>query len=133
MAGFEHDCRDYYPGVNAVTLLAEAESAGTTPAGFESKLEELVPVVRFAVQQRIKAGVRGYWEYASLLELEAHNDDEAGASAALSQALAAHVEQKGEGWMTVTTAKNLRIVQNVLRNRGADAGWLDAVCERLGG
>src|SRR5262249_22227824 len=62
--GFEADWRDIYPGINAITLL----DVQNDKAGLKQK-NRLLPVVRFAVQQRLRAPVPEYWDYATLLEI----------------------------------------------------------------
>lgn len=62
--GFESDWREPYPGINAVTLLElRGDSASLV------RKEQLLPVVRFAVEQRLRGSHPGYWEYATMLEL----------------------------------------------------------------
>ena len=46
LKGFEADFRDAYPGINAVTLIELKEP--THP-----RRNEILPVVRYAVQQRV--------------------------------------------------------------------------------
>ena len=74
-AGFEADWRDAYPGVNAVTLMA----LSTPP---DPALGDLLPVVRYAASQRVRADERGtgdYWDQATLLELAVIGGDPDGA------------------------------------------------------
>jgi len=98
--GFSADPRDYYPGVNAVTLRILRNERGD-----EAALAELVPVVRFAVN-RAPAPTRDderYWQTATKLELAAAARDWPAAEAALERFLSIDVD----GWMHETTADNL--------------------------
>jgi tetratricopeptide (TPR) repeat protein len=120
--GFEADPRDAYPGINAVTLLDLKGDA----AAQELK-KRLLPVVRFAVENRIAASQHDYWDYATLLELAVLDDDPDAARACLSDALA-HVRER---WEPETTANNLTLIRNARQKRGADVGWLDEIVAAL--
>lgn len=112
LQGFEADWRDAYPGINAVTLMELKDAPDPRQAA-------LLPVVRYAVERRIAGGAADYWDYATRLELAVLAHDEAGAQAALADALA-HVR---EAWETKTTARNLRLIAEARQARGAaDAG-----------
>lgn len=115
--GFEADWRDAYPGVNALTLL---EIKGDD-ASLKTKAD-LLPVVRFAVQQRLKSSKPDYWDHATLLELAVLAGDEADAGEALSDALSS----VREPWEPATTASNLRLISNARNARGAPTPWLEA-------
>lgn len=120
--GFEIDWRDGYAGINALTLL--------DVKGDEVSLErqtELLPLVRFAVKQRLKAGQPQYWDYATLLELAILATDEAAARQACSDALASLQEP----WHAASTADNLRMIRDGRRQRGAREPWLDQLIEEL--
>ena len=64
--GFCSDIRDYYPGVNAITLRLLRGSANDN-----ARLAELLPVVRFAVATALapKNDEERYWQTATQLEL----------------------------------------------------------------
>jgi tetratricopeptide (TPR) repeat protein len=120
--GFEADSRDAYPGVNTVTLLdirGDAESL--------KRKDELVPVVRFAVVQRLKYTTPDYWDQATLLELAVLENDEEAASKHLGDALAC-VREK---WEPKTTADNLTMIRDARQQRGTAAEWLGEVIESL--
>src|SRR5262249_14904304 len=87
VAGFEADWRDVYPGINAVTLL-DVEGSKTS---LEQK-QRLVPVVRFAVEQRLRGRAPDYWDHATLLEIAIHENDAERARKALGSALTAPAE-----------------------------------------
>lgn len=99
-AGFRADPRDYFPGINAVTLRILRDGAAA-----EEALRNLVPVVRFSVA-RAPTPTRDderYWQAATKLELAAAARDWGAAATALDDALGIVVD----GWMRKTTADNL--------------------------
>lgn len=109
LKGFETDWRDAYPGVNAVTLMALADPP-------DERIEELLPVVRYAVQRRLQSGRPDYWDHATGLELAVLGRDEAAISESLADALASMREPfEGE-----TTARNLRLIREARAQRGED-------------
>jgi hypothetical protein len=112
LKGFEADWRDAYPGVNAVTLMELKEPPDPRRAA-------LVPVVRYAVERRIAAGRPDYWDHATLLELAVLGRDEAGAAAALADALA----NVREPWEPETTARNLRLIREARGRRNERVPW----------
>jgi tetratricopeptide (TPR) repeat protein len=120
--GFEADWRDAYPGVNAVTLL---DIKGDEPS-LEQK-GRLLPVVRFAVMQRLKSSKPDYWDHASLLELAVLDSGRVAASRHLSDALSVQREK----WEASSTANNLRLIQGARTGRGLDEPWLQEIIEAL--
>jgi len=120
--GFETDWRDAYPGVNAVTLMELNEPP-------DPRREQLIPVVRYAVDRRIAAGKPDYWDYATRLELAvlAEDDDEAGR--ALGDALAASREL----WERETTSRNLRLIREAREHRGRRSDWIKEIETGLSG
>jgi tetratricopeptide (TPR) repeat protein len=120
--GFEADWRDAYPGINAVTLMELREPP-------DPRREELVPVVRYAVERRRAAGQPDYWDHATRLELAVLARDETVARASLADALAS----VRESWEPETTARNLRLVREARDRRGETLGWareLEAALDR---
>jgi len=107
LKGFEADWRDAYPGINAVTLM----ELKTPP---DERRSELLPVVRYAAQRRIRSGKPDYWDHATLVELAVLANDEDGAAVALADALPA----MREGWEGETTARNLRLIRETREARG---------------
>ncbi len=122
VAGFRADWRDAYPGVNAVTLLDIEGSAKSL-----ALRDELLPVVRFAVERRIAGGNPDYWDYATLLELAVLRSDEDAATDLLSESLA----RVRESWEPETTAKNLTYIYDARHLRGGDWGWLKSIIDAL--
>jgi hypothetical protein len=118
--GFEADWRDAFPGINTVTLLDIEGSAES-----QSAKQQLLPIVRFAVEQRLKAGNPDYWDYATLLELAVLASDEQAAAARLSDALA-HVREPA--FEPESTANNLELIRGAREKRGTSQSWLaDAI------
>jgi len=113
LKGFEVDWRDAYPGINAVTLMAQAEPP-------DPRLGGLLPVVTYAVERKIASGQPDYWDYAARLELAVLVGDEARATQSLADALA-HIRAP---WEPETTSTNLGLYRKALERRGEDAKWL---------
>jgi tetratricopeptide (TPR) repeat protein len=107
--GFESDPRDYYPGVNAVTLLVEKGDSDAM-----AKARRLVPVVRFAVERRGGDSSSDYWDLATVVELACVDRDWATASAVLPRALAA----TSLAWNLETTRDNLVLLRDALEKQG---------------
>jgi len=121
LKGFEADWRDAYPGVNAVTLMELKEPP-------DPRRLEILPVVTYAVRQRVQRGRPDYWDYATLLELAVLGKDEAGATDNLARALAA----VRESWEPETTLRNLRLIREARQRRGEDViPWLMAIESEL--
>lgn len=100
--GFESDPRDYYPGVNAITLLIEKGD----PEALK-RADRLVPLVSFAVMRRGGASSSDYWDLATVLELSATGNEWGMVTRVLPRALAA----AKASWMTKTTWDNLLLLQ----------------------
>jgi hypothetical protein len=116
LRGFEADWRDAYPGVNAATLMEIKEPPDT-------RRQQLIPVVRYAVGRRIAAGKPDYWDHATRLELAVLAKDEQEAGAALGDALAL----VRESWEPETTARNLRLIREARERRDEGAPWAQEV------
>jgi tetratricopeptide (TPR) repeat protein len=110
--GLLADPRDYYPGVNAVTLRV---IRGTTDD--EKRLERIVPVVRFAVErtQEPKDDYENYWRIATQFELACAERDWKAARKHLISLLPINVQP----WMRETTMSNLEL-QKRARSREKD-------------
>jgi tetratricopeptide (TPR) repeat protein len=116
LRGFEADWRDAYPGINAVTLMALKEPA-------DPRLEKVLPVVRYAVEQRVARGKPDYWDFATLLELAVLGKDESEAMDYAGKAIAA-VREK---WEPETTLRNLRLIREAREKRQEDAAWITEI------
>jgi len=122
IAGFEADSRDAYPGINAVTLLdfkGDEESL--------RQKDELLPVVKFAMERRLKNTRLIYWDYATLLELAVLKNNETEAFQHLSEALTS----VREPWEAATTANNLRLILESRQEQDAAQPWLVEIIGEL--
>ena len=94
--GFDLDLRDTYPGINALTLMAEARDA----AGVAS----LAPVVRYSVERRLENPETDYWDHACAVELaliEGNIDDAESAFPSL-------LDKRPDEFQASTTSATLR-------------------------
>lgn len=106
LKGFESDWRDAYPGVNTVSLMELKEPP-------DPRRREILPVVYYAVEQRIRSAAADYWDYAALLELTVLAKDEAKGIDALGRSLA----WVRASWEPKTTARNLRLIREARERR----------------
>jgi hypothetical protein len=120
--GFDADWRDVYPGINAVTLLA---ARGGPEA--EREKQRLMPVVRFAAEQRLRAANPDYWDHATLLEVLVLMGQDDDADAVVDDVLVS----RSEGWQAESTAGNLRIIASIRQERGEETGKLETIIARL--
>lgn len=120
--GFEADLRDAYPGVNAVTLL---DIQGSPES--QAKRDKLLPVVRFAIEQRLSTKEPDYWDYATMLELAVLASDQRIANENLDSAL----PRAKEKWMPETTSRNLSLICEFRQQREQDVGWLKQIIKAL--
>jgi tetratricopeptide (TPR) repeat protein len=120
LCGFEADWRDAYPGVNVLTLM----EAALPP---DPRRAELLPVVAYAVRQRIESKHATYWDYASWLEIEVLKGDEAAARGALDAALA-EVRNAEDAKSTLF---NLRIIADARQAAGIRQPWLERIMDEL--
>lgn len=122
LRGFHADPRDAYPGINAVTLL-DIDGAKKSKA----TRDELLPVVRFAVLQRLSGKKPDYWDHATMLELAVLGSDEDTASEYLDNALG----EIREIWEPETTARNLKLIREARADRGEETAWLEGIIANL--
>jgi hypothetical protein len=121
LKGFEADFRDAYPGINAVTLMELKEPP-------DARREKVLPVVQYAVEQRVAKGKPDYWDYATLLELAVLAKDEEQAMDYTSKALA----EIREIWEPETTMRNLRLIREAREKRNENTDWIKEIEEALG-
>ncbi|MDQ3130694.1 MAG: DUF4071 domain-containing protein [Acidobacteriota bacterium] len=120
LKGFEADWRDAYPGINAVTLMELKEPP-------DPRREKILPVVQYAVEQRIAKGKPDYWDYATLLELAVLGKDVDQAMEYTGKALTA----VREIWEPETTVRNLRLIREVRERRDEESGWVKEIEDAL--
>jgi hypothetical protein len=118
--GFESDPRDYYPGVNAITLLVEKGDS-------EEAVDRLMPLVSFAVERKGGLDSSDYWVRATYLELATVRRDWKAAAKALPRVLLA----ANASWMIESTLKNLRMLQAARKRNGEDTPQLNQVISEL--
>jgi hypothetical protein len=120
--GFDADPRDFYPGVNLVTLLARRGQ----PEDIEY-LGQVAPVVNFAAGRKGGLRSRDYWVLATVLETSALTGDEGVGRRALS----AMLDVGPAPWMCETTADNLDILVDALPGLGQPVDWVSDVSTTL--
>jgi hypothetical protein len=119
--GFECEPMDYYPGVNAITLLLQK---GDQKAIEEA--EKLTPLVSFAVARKGGTASSDYWDLATVLELAVIARDEKMAISVLPKVLV----NADASWMVKTTADNLDMIKN-LRKEKEDINFLNEIITEL--
>jgi hypothetical protein len=120
LRGFEADWRDAYPGINAVTLMELREPP-------DPRREKILPVVAYAVEQRVAKGQPDYWDHATLLELAVLAKDETRAMKHTGDALTA----VRESWEPETTLRNLRLITTARGKRNESIAWTKEIEEAL--
>jgi len=113
--GFNADPRDFYPGINLITLLVRRGRDEDL-----ARVVELTPIVAFAVARVGGLRSRDYWTTATVLELAtAQGEEELG-----RRALSAMLETEPEDWMLKSTVDNLTILASVLPRLGKPETWV---------
>ncbi|MCO5383871.1 MAG: DUF4071 domain-containing protein [Methanosarcina barkeri] len=116
--GFESDPRDYYPGINAITLLIEKGDEKSL-----KKAEELAPTVSFAVARRGGVSSNNYWDLATVLELDCISSDWVSAGNVLQKVL----YKVKESWMLKSTLGNLMMLKQARISQGHDTEKLQEI------
>jgi hypothetical protein len=120
-AGFDKNPKDYYPGVNVVTLLQQRGD----PAAL-AELAQVLPRVRAALQERMEEGVPDYWALATDLELSLVAGDWPAAEHAVDRALRVATSR----WMLDSTLHSVkRLLERLPPN--ADRARVEAIIGRL--
>ena len=109
-----------YPGINAVTLMELSEPP-------DPRREQILPVVRYAVNRRVASGQPDYWDYATQVELAVLAKDESAARKALEDAI---VHSRAP-WEAETTARNLRLINEARERRREVAPWMKDIQQAL--
>jgi hypothetical protein len=108
-AGFEKNPRDFYPGINVVTLLLQrGDDAAMT------ELNSILPRVRAAVGEKLESGRLDFWDLATDLQLAMVARDWPAAERAARMAAA----QAPSAWMLETTVRDIL----AMAEKFADAG-----------
>lgn len=98
-AGFDKNPKDYYSGINVVTLLLQRDDDAS-----QAEIDAILPHVRAALQEKREAGRLDFWELVADLQLAAVARDWPGAEGAARLAAA----QVPSVWMLETTLRELR-------------------------
>jgi uncharacterized protein DUF4071 len=120
--GFEADPRDYYPGLNALTLslLQPGDEAA-------KRVQELTPVVAFAIARRGGATSNDYWDVASALAIAAIGRDWDLAENAAGRLCVLNAE----AWMLETTIGGLQTVKQWLERSAPELSSLSEILGAL--
>lgn len=102
--GFEAEPLDFYPGINALTLLVLKSGDAA-----DAEIRRLAPLVTFAALRRGGEKSADYWTVATVLELACLNRDPALARRCLPRLLMLG-SKANEAWMLKTTADNLALI-----------------------
>jgi hypothetical protein len=123
-AGFRLDPRDYYPGVNAVTLRLRRGKPEDI-----NVLRSLLPVVHFAVERAPapEDEMERYWQEATKLELACAGRDWDNAREQLQEVLGIDAM----GWMRETTIGNLKIQKQAFESDSKAIVSLDDIINKL--
>ncbi|MGN6297242.1 MAG: TRAFs-binding domain-containing protein [Ginsengibacter sp.] len=113
--GFESDPRDYYPGINALTLMFLGENK-------DSRFDKLLPIVSYATERQLKLKAKDYWTQATALELAALALNEIDARKYYASAKACNPIS----FMTNSTANNLKKIYDkaIKTNDEQSLQWL---------
>lgn len=124
--GFRTDLRDYYPGVNAVTLRLVRWADED-----KDVLQSFLPVVRYSVEAAPspKNDEERYWQTATKLELATAAKDWRSAEKHLLALLAIPAAD----WMRETTIKNLKLQQRAFAAEAIAVDQLAAIAGALKG
>jgi tetratricopeptide (TPR) repeat protein len=122
LEGFDADPRDYYPGINALTLMFFGDVD-------QDIFDKYLPLVQFAVDRQLKKKPDDYWLQATRLELAILGNNAKDASTAFSKALATNPEE----WMRESTKANLeKLYQKKLDSADeTELKWLKQIVDKL--
>jgi len=118
------DMRDYFPGINAITLRLRRGTPGDVDA-----VARLVPVVRMAVDNApaARSEQERYWQIATKLELACAVRDWDAAADYVESAARLDVDS----WMHETTIDNLGMYRTMFARDAVALAQLDDVVRRL--
>ena len=120
--GFEADPRDFYPGINAATLLFKKGDEASL-----AEVKQLTPAVSFAVARRGGINSRDYWDVATVLEAAILGEDWAHAQRAAEKLSIIQAPTFG----LESTLNNLRIIRDTRAARGVTTVALDEIVALL--
>jgi hypothetical protein len=112
LAGFKLDPRMIFAGINTVLLMTVTDPP-------DQKLKDIVPVVRYFIDDAVDTGKATFWEHAAALEMAVLDNDQNRASNALDLLRV----DAYEPWMPVSTLANLKLVREHREQRGERQQW----------
>jgi len=110
--GFSMDCRDAFPGINAISLMEVKNPP-------DERMNSLLPVVKFAAEQKMKTKTPDYWDYSTLLVIAVIEKNQLAAKEALKKSIPAIREL----WEPKSTINNLQLIREAREKRGEDVKW----------
>jgi len=120
--GFEEDPRDYYPGINAITLLLERGDEESN-----EEIKRLYPLVSFAVSRRGGLNSDDYWDIATVLELSLIGKDWQ-----LARQSADKLLLIGKAyWNFETTHRNIKMIRDKFKEREKGLQIFDSIIKDL--
>lgn len=120
--GFEADPRDYYPGINAATLLFKKGDEASL-----AELKQITPSVSFAVARRGGISSNDYWDVATVLEAAVLGEDWIHAQRAAQRISVMNTPS----WNLETTLDNLNLIRKTRAERKITTAELDDIIELL--
>jgi tetratricopeptide (TPR) repeat protein len=119
-AGYDNDPRNYYPGINALTLMYVRDNQ-------DKAVQSLLPVIKFTAQRSADLLPQDYWAKATLLELAVLENDPDGAVAAVEDMITLHPES----WMKQSTLQNIDLIYNHTPDNQTKLGWIEEIKNSL--
>jgi len=118
--GFDADPRDFYPGINALSLMFYGDTN-------KEVYDKYFPLVEFAVERQLKKNKDDYWLQATKLELAILKDDIAQASTTVADALTC----EHDDWSKKSTKDNLEKLykKKVTLKSESEMSWLKEIIE----
>jgi hypothetical protein len=113
LAGFGADCRDHYPGINAVQLMHLRDPTDT-------RIAEILPVVRFSARQKELRHHADFWDHATLLELAVIDENADDAWTAVTHAIYA----RPMAWQARSTLDTLVRLREARERTRPSPQWL---------
>lgn len=124
--GFEAEPLDFYPGINALTLLLQKDDPDAL-----KEIARLAPLVTFAALRQGGEKSPDYWTVATIVELGCLNRDLPLARRATPRALSL-AQKAREAWMPRTTRDNLRLIASRFQEAGhPEAADVAAIAEQF--
>ncbi|MEP6746982.1 MAG: TRAFs-binding domain-containing protein [Bacteroidota bacterium] len=122
LAGFEADPRDYYPGINALTLMFLSKET-------DPRFTKFMPLVTYAAERQLRTKNKDYWAQATALELAVLDLNAEKANQYLAAALFCNPDK----WMRESTAGNIQKVYNKAAETKSkeDLAWLQEIITGL--